>query len=359
MFALTRQRAISFLAIFTLLFSLFAVLEIDAAQAAPKAPSGTCKPLGTSKIVSGKKYTCTKVKTKLVWNSGVFVDVFKRANLIQPTSATQISSLAISKFNEYTSVERAPQKVVVEAQPGISQTWIDWVSKGATLIANSFDLKKTEGSYVAVLAKDRQWFVDTYTRLFDSQVAESRARAFDAGSPAFGGKDTGSWNFATIEKNNLEVNDPTGMRQTPAHEYFHALQETTVGYCGACGIPQWFWEGAAVFVGTAASAQLGFNTYEQQGRPFAINRSVNGPTAKLTLSQVTENNASMDPYGIGSIATEYLVANVGMTKFLNVYKEVGKGKSFSAAFQAATGIALADFYTAFETARSTLGAPRS
>lgn len=354
-----RRQLVSTLTVVTLLLPLFTASESQTAFAASKPPTGTCKPLGTSKIVSGKKYTCTKVKTKLVWNGGVFTDVFLRANLIRPTSAAQVSSLAISNFNEYTTASRSPQTVVVEAQPGISQTWIEWVSKGATLIAKSFDLKKTDGTYVAVLAKDRQWFVETYTRLFDSQVAESRARAFDAGAPAFGGKDTGSWNFATIEKNNLEANDPTGMRQTPAHEYFHAIQETTVGYCGACGVPQWFWEGAAVFVGTAAAAQLGFNSYEQQGRPFAINRTINGPTAKLTLSQVTENNASMDPYGIGSIATEYLVANVGMTKFLNVYKEVGAGKSFSAAFQAATGIALSDFYIAFETSRSTLGAPRN
>jgi hypothetical protein len=67
----------------------------------------------------------------------------------------------------------------------------------------------------------------------------------------------------------------------------------------------------------------------------------------------------MDPYGIGAIATEYLVANVGMDKFLNVYREVGKGRSFSVAFLNATGISLADFYSAFELSRSTLGVART
>ena len=354
------SRAITFSLAFALMLGVSNFIDISLANAATKSPTGTCKPFGTSKVVSGKKYTCVKVTGKLVWNKGVIVpvDVFSKTKLIKPISADQISVLAISKFDAYTSVSRKPQTVRVEAQPGVSQTWIDWVSKGAALVANSFEFNKSAEPYVAVLAKDRQWLVDTYTRLYGEQEATGRAQAFDAGAPAFGGTVTGTWNLAAIEKNNLEVTDPVGMRQTPGHEYFHSVQQNIVGPCGSCSIPQWFWEGAAVFVGTATSSKLGFNSYASEGRAFSINRSVNGPTAKLALSQVVNNDSTMDPYGIGSIATEYLVANVGMEKFLNVYREVGKGRSFAVAFQAATSIALADFYSAFELSRASLGVAR-
>jgi hypothetical protein len=66
----------------------------------------------------------------------------------------------------------------------------------------------------------------------------------------------------------------------------------------------------------------------------------------------------MDPYGIGAIATEFLVAHVGMKKFVEIYREIGTGKNLSKAFFSATGVSLNDFYLMFEDARATLGAPR-
>jgi hypothetical protein len=66
----------------------------------------------------------------------------------------------------------------------------------------------------------------------------------------------------------------------------------------------------------------------------------------------------MDPYGIGAIATEFLVANVGMAKFVGIYTQIGTGKTFEQAFKASTGVSLADFYLMFEDSRSVLGAPR-
>ncbi len=61
------------------------------------------------------------------------------------------------------------------------------------------------------------------------------------------------------------------------------------------------------------------------------------------------------------IERENLIAydNVGMAKFVNVYAQIGTGKSFKDAFKAATGVALSDFYLMFEDARATLGAPRT
>ena len=58
--------------IFALVISAtFLVVPVDAFGA---IKSGTaCKPLNTSKISGGLKYTCVKSKGKLVWNKGVAV----------------------------------------------------------------------------------------------------------------------------------------------------------------------------------------------------------------------------------------------------------------------------------------------
>jgi hypothetical protein len=46
------------------------VVPISSAGAAVK-PGSVCKPLASSKVVKGIKYTCIKSKGKLVWNKGV------------------------------------------------------------------------------------------------------------------------------------------------------------------------------------------------------------------------------------------------------------------------------------------------
>jgi len=49
---------------------------------------------------------------------------------------------------------------------------------------------------------------------------------------------------------------------------------------------------------------------------------------------------------------------VGMDRFVEIYREVAKGRVFDAAFGAATGVPLADFLQMFEEARPVLGVPR-
>jgi hypothetical protein len=82
-------------------------------------------------------------------------------------------------------------------------------------------------------------------------------------------------------------------------------------------------------------------------------------TRTSNLSEIKANDSSSDPYAIGFAATELLVSQVGVEKFVNVYAELGKGKNFDAAFEQATGIKLVDFYSMFEKARGSLGFPKS
>jgi cytochrome b involved in lipid metabolism len=78
---------------------------------------------------------------------------------------------------------------------------------------------------------------------------------------------------------------------------------------------------------------------------------------KLPLSEVKKNDKDTDPYGLGEVATEFIVANVGIEKLLAIYAALGQGKTFAQAFEAGTGVKLDDFYSMFEESRSTLGVP--
>jgi hypothetical protein len=77
------------------------------------------------------------------------------------------------------------------------------------------------------------------------------------------------------------------------------------------------------------------------------------------LSQViAKDSKTIDPYGVGQIAPEFLVAKIGVEKMIKIYEEIKTVKSFSSAFKSATGVELADFYAMFEEVRATLGATR-
>jgi hypothetical protein len=101
-------------AILTLLISLVAALPLNAA--AP-TPGNSCKKVGLTATASGKKYTCVKAGSKLVWNKGVVVPVIPKPipvmdppaapkNLLRSdsriTSNTELSKLEICKTTDMT-----------------------------------------------------------------------------------------------------------------------------------------------------------------------------------------------------------------------------------------------------------------
>jgi hypothetical protein len=381
----TMRKLLSSVALTALVVSCLSAAPAMAAT--PKAGAKCTKAAITQTVKTGTtstKFTCVKSGQKLVWNKGVktvakpstpkpiasgepnpatpeiiSVDAaaaYKANGWAKPASSADIEAAATKEFAAYIADKKQEVTVNVVAQTGTPQYWIDWIKQGVTKVATTFEYPKLTGPYTGFIAKDVEWLKTEFAKVYGQRAADDRAQSF-GGAPARGGSDTGVWNLAFIEKENLINIDGIGMKQTPAHEFFHSVQERSVGNCVPCGTPQWFWEGPAVFVGTQTAANLGFNTYAD-ARTWMLQRTTNPSTKVLKLSEVTENNAKMDPYGIGAIATEFLVANVGMKKFVAVYREIGAGKSLAKAFHSSTGVSLNDFYLMFEDARATLGAPR-
>jgi ABC-type phosphate/phosphonate transport system substrate-binding protein len=63
---------------------------------------------------------------------------------------------------------------------------------------------------------------------------------------------------------------------------------------------------------------------------------------------------SSDPYNYGSLATEYIVASVGIEPLMTIWKLAGQGASFEDAFEEALGISVQDFYAAYDAMVETM-----
>ena len=376
------------LAVLTVLF-----LAISPLQASAAVKAGTaCTKAGASSVVGGKKYTCVKSGKKLAWDKGVkvvpatkpsaaptpvatptptpakvFNTLWEKYNLNKPTSADAVIKAATDNFKSYTSVIRnSGQEIKVVAQPGVDPLLVSWVKDGATYVAHRFQYPKLPRSFVDFIAIDSAWLEASYiAEGYPANYAKARANNICGGAPACGGSDSNLWNYSVIQRTNSLVSDKAGLAQTPGHEFFHAIQEILAApnVAGPTGdkVPNWFWEGPAMFVGLQTAGALGISDYATLGRPSMTNRYKNGNVVNRTssLSEIKANDGVIDPYAIGFAGTEFLVSQVGVEKMVNVYVALGQRKTFDVAFKEGTGIELADFYSMFEEVRGTLGFPKS
>ncbi len=278
----------------------------------------------------------------------------------KPTTATPVSSAATQNFKSYIQTSRSPNaSVQVIAQAGVDPIFIDMVQQAGTLVAKAFSYPALSKPLLEIIAIDRSFYETTLIAngfLFPGGLLT----AWDGGAPAWGGLTLNSYNYTVISSSEVSKLNNT---QTPGHEYFHAVQQGIVGAGpGTTGelIPNWFWEGPAMFVGLLSADYLALRSYSSSGRKSQTDRCNYPHTKKLTLAEHKANIPNVvDPYAIGEIATELLVANVGMQKFMDIYSQLKITKlDFSAAFLNATGVKLADFYTMFEEVRGTLGCPK-
>jgi hypothetical protein len=380
-----QKRQITFVALFALLLTL----PLTPSQAAVKA-GDTCKKAGVKSVAAGKTFTCIKSGKKFVWDKGVavtkpsagstpsatpsatptptptpeivYATLWEKYKWSKPTSSASVATAATEKFKSYAATNRSPSTIVkIVAQEGVDANLLKWVTDGSAFASKVFAYPQLSAPFVAVIAKDKEFAEKAYNENGYARDAKSLANYFDK-VPAHGGPPN-TYNNTMITSKGLLVSDKIGMMQMPGHETFHFIQQSIAGTSATpdgMGIaPQWFWEGPAVFVGLQTANHLSLADYATEGRTFAVKRSISGPVKSLKLSEVTKNDGSSDPYGIGAIATEFLVANIGMEKFMSVYNNLGKNMKFPDAFKSATGVELADFYTMFEEVRADLGTPRS
>jgi hypothetical protein len=291
--------------------------------------------------------------------------LWEKYGVAKPDSADSVATSATKAFTTFTDVVRSPnQEVVVKVQEGADPIWNNLISPGMELVAKSFSYPSFNAPVYAVAGLDSAWMIKTFVSLgFSQQFAQGRVNGFD-NVVANAGGNTAIWNITKITKSNSFVTNKVGIYQTPGHEFFHPIQQKLMGNRAAfppdgSGGPQWFLEGSAVFIGVQTANKLGQLSYEKESRPNLVSTVLSDPATrngKLADAKANMNKAGdIFPYNIGALGVEFLVSNVGIQNMVDVFSQIGTGKSFPDAFEAATGIELVDFYAMFEEARPTLG----
>ncbi len=297
-----------------------------------------------------------------------------------------------------SSSKDEPQVQETPAEAQVSNPFTPWStnSEGLTIIDSA--LKNTEdyfgnvipdSSYELVVdesfpSSELTWIKEmlSYSNGSLSKFKDKNMKVFVSGSP--------EWSKTTLRGKNLWVGDPKSKfpcnadwtnegscagdslvlinyfnvqpnedwyvqrRSTTAHEVFHIIQDNLSEMSFSLGpdhpkaIPTWLIEGSANYYGFYVVNQMGFNDYKESRSSRNWYDYKSGPQVPL----IEYNNFSSDPYTIGQLATEYLVASAGFESLMNIFKLSKTEKTFSSAFKKAVGISLDEFYLKFELSRS-------
>ena len=256
----------------------------------------------------------------------------------------QLIEAALQSFNDYLSFQDGELEATLLFQESFPETQIEWVER--IIDATSASLPFPEGSEAfIVLAVDDKFISDQFT---------SAGIVPSYGLPPCGittyesycaGPGWAAFNYSSSARNISEFS-LRGKKAVVAHELLHLWQFAVAAKGGnSTTAPMWLEEGFADFFGFAMGESLDLESY-LECRTFSISNNYFG-------DRPLEDHEGYDlnPYGIGLLAAEYLVASVGISPVLGIYELLGQGLSFEEAFSQSIGIELDAFYEFFEAAR--------
>ena len=353
-----KKRLVTFLSI----LSLLVLLPLIPASASAKA-GAKCTKVGNKSVVGTKTFTCIKSGRKLVWNKGVATPTI--APVATPTvepfvawsTKFEINSLvrsALDSTDSYAGVVRPDNSYEFVIENSVRESDRKWITQMFDY-TNGFFSKIEREKPKIFLGNSHEWSRDS--------MKNAGVWIGDPNQPypcSNGTQDVycaGYKNLVLLIFMNPSSIWDIGRRSTPAHEIFHTIQFSLLGYnLERFGpghpqrVPRWFMEGSANYFGYYLVEKLGFESYEN-GR----NNQVRFNSEYRNIKPLsTYDNFESNPYGIGQAATEYIIASVGFESLLNIFKFTGTEGTFSAGFKKATGIELSEFYSKFEDARSSM-----
>jgi hypothetical protein len=393
---------------------LVLVLNLSNAEGAIKSGS-SCKKIGQVSNFSGKKYTCVKSGKKLIWNKGVTptpipspsvtptptpsatptpteskspVTIERKLCATQPVTAVYrevpgtnkpSNTSNVSLWEKYKVTKPINHDVIMASVKSTFTKNYGGADKKVPLVDFYIDpelqthpnIKEEVDALIKVLQFENQLARKEFIKpisvvIFNdwawlekihidggcsNSVASNRASKTMDFASGWASSDnlTLYMNYSGTKKENLS----SGTRgYLAAHEIFHLVQFQNFSQFGGnppMNIPGWFTEGGASLI-----PPLVLNT-DFSWWINLDNTAAKSSDPKSSLENLPRGSSRV--YSLGPIANEFIVYLTGFDKYMNIWLEMGKGKSFESAFYDATGIELVDFYTMFEEIRPALGIP--
>lgn len=338
-------------------------ISVNAAQ---KVTAGaTCKVLNQKVPYLNKTYTCIKSGKKLVWNKGVSIP--QATPIPTPPSTfddlvSHASGIAYSAWKKSKDQISASQSVL--GKPTIligPNTTLNYPSPltafnlASTLYSSSKQVKNIYAIYYSF--KDINWAQKTFDSLQDNPGnGNSSAAIHNCQTSATCWGASTSVNAAgdglmLIAVGFIDPNHTSGSLE--AHEYTHTIQMIQVPQ-GYGTLPRWLLEGQAEWSQAAATYSSNYNDYlkERRNNTNVLFKNSSLYTATWIATFLNPNPVSdwaywstyenWRLYDIGSLATEALVALKSPAAVMNLYTNVGKGQTFTQAFNTEFGISWAD-----------------
>ena len=338
---------------------------------AASATGTKCTKSGLTKTLNSKKYTCIKSGSKFIWSTSVAIE--KSAAYLSwatPTTQLQISNESKKKFQEWVlSKGSNSENIAISIDPKVEASKVDYLVKVLNLASKTL-LAKDASKPQMYLSVGDEWVITKLKSDYPIHAGFSGQNVCYEPNPFAA--------CAWIEANliffvSTSADVWSSMNQqvlaSGAHEFFHiaqgSLMKNGLGlslYSLFSDIPSWFFEGSASFIGTAYADKSGLavwnNIRNEEISYYSSGRGKNEPLSSFLtndLDRPSPEGQSHRPYGIGMLACEYIVASVGMENFLDVYRGMGQGLTFSQSFSKATNIELNDFYNKFDSMREKIG----
>ncbi len=339
-----------------LIFLLFLnIIVPSSSYANVDISNNSCKTVNKVKIVDSKKYICIKKTTnKNVWKKKIDSNTSKVQPFVPWSTKFDVNSLvksAIDSTDSYAGVVRPDNSYEFAIENSVRESDRKWITQMIDY-TNGFFSKIERERLKIFIGNSHEWSKETVKNAgvwFGDPNSTYPCSSGTQDAACADYKNLVLWIFLSP----LQTGDVV-RRSIPAHEVFHTIQYSLLGYnINRIGpghpqrVPRWFMEGSATYFGFYISEKLGFESYEN-GRNNLVRFDSEYQNIKPLSSY---DNFETNPYGIGQAAVEYIIASAGFESLLNIFKFTGTEGTFSAGFKKATGLELSEFYLKFEASR--------
>ena len=367
--------------------SISTTLAVSPSYSATKS-GASCSKYGSKQTIGNQTFTCIRSGKKLVWKA---LPVKPQSEVVtpNPSPASETSKPAVATEQKIGTIEPWDTTITAESliktaeskfniwwnsrssgnsdfhfykNPTFDSVNTDWIEISSRLAADKFQFIRS-APFNVILSDTDSWAIS----IMEKQNIPIPPSRYPCNFPAPAQcSDTKNSFFLIIPSVPTVGKAPADQFISPAHEYFHLVQGKLLQperIREDASLPAWFVEGSANFVGYWIVEKSSVASY-RSGRSLEVNRFY-GLQPHAPLSAFVENNmnqnkgipAGSNPYGIGMVACEYLVASSGFDALLGVFTEMSKGLTFDSAFEKSVGIPLSTFYSKFEQIRDAAGVP--
>ena len=350
--------------------------------ATPRAGS-KCTKAGAIATAAGKKFTCVKSGTKLVWNKGVAIKAAPKPAVnpvlkpVEPTPTptptvtypdvpTSFDDL-IAKYEGISYAAWSKSNAAIKASNDVAPPFRALTGPNTTLAfknpASAYDLvarlysgyKSTNAMTVLSFGyDDRDWAEEQMKQLHPKSTWQwIKFTACATRATCWGG------GMFTDEKANgllvvtTEVLDDNHLSGTlDAHEYLHAIQQNqmnrpTVWPETSDWPPSWYREGQATFAQNATIYYQSFELYLRNRKSISTELYRDSTFNSQWIQEFFVVNQpptwfnkyqSWRQYDMGAMLVEVLTALKGPGSTMEIWKLMGTGQTFNQAFEKVYGI---------------------